>query len=1223
MLKYFRGKRFKSSTRSKLTKESFGLKQTLSHGFPHSPTCMAYDSKLSLLAIGSEKGVIKINGRPGVELEISLGEETEVRSIKFVEGRGQLVVLCSDNSLSLWEINVQKRENGVEKSFIEQVKTCSFFHKEQREGNLKQITTMTINSSNQFLLVGTQGGNIYILSLETFDLTNEIIYQDVVIQNIPEDSLKKSNPGEVEVIVEKPHDPDKFLIGYNRGLLVLWDNKNLTTEHFYISNQQLESVCWLRNGEEFISSHADGIYIRWKLSDNLKPSQKEEKEYGPYACKPITKIIGLTTIDKEEFLIFGNGLPRYDFNDKYSVTIIKKGAEKGEKKHHVLDFPSAVIDFIVINADDKDGKAMYDYPEALLVLTVQEIVAIDLQSPDWLEYKLPYLCTLNSSEITSCQYFSDIPDDVYKKLQSIGSKQNENKYTNREWPIKGGVIAEKPFTVTNDVLVTGHDNGTVHFWAAGDVTLHHLCSLETVKLFNDPDDDIIPIDSDEVPANENSKEVEELWPPFRNVGSYDPFVDNVRLKIQKVVFSPFSSTLVVGGGCGQVIVFSLTDDNNCTPLVVKSMNIIRPEENFPWKGQAAPKPRSEHVKFIGFTALALIQTNPPSYVTALAWHPEWNLLAIGTDYGFGLYDFLQHTVVVTKSTLNTKDTAALAEDNAPISRHKSFRKSVRYSFRNLKRLRSLRDIKKPEASPASSSTPSNTPTKSSDDTSKQSQSPAQEVKTFAVKPNERRVESRPKDEITGAVVNCLYIGLAGIDKKDSGQAPTLWVGTRAGIVYAFAFKVPGFLPKEGEEDLRKTEKITFNYGREIRLAHAAPVIFIHPIDPTGYPLPDPLEVKHGKARAPSAADKVLVCTEEQFILFTLPQLKHHSKYKLTAGEGIKARHISISSFTSTIDESVTEQCVVCLTNSREVEVFTTDLEQKMKQPLVDAQYKSGISFPRFTPHAEALYLHLFCEFRRYSLSPKRVVEAVCLIPVPESARPKKVVEVAPKPALASKEAEKENIESKPADKQVKEPVELPKEEKTDKKIDELPEKKIDQTVTETVISSQIDKAIEVKTDPPVDVKITNTEKPAVESNDKPIEEPIIEKNDETKDEPIEEPIVEKKDETNEEPIDEKIEEKIEEKIDEKIDEKLDEKIDEKNDEKLDEKIDEKIDEKLDEKIDEKIDMGADKLTKKKPKKKSKKKSKKPADKPVDEGGDEPIADPIDKKIDKPVEELTN
>lgn len=45
------------------------------------------------------------------------------------------------------------------------------------------------------------------------------------------------NPGPVEAIAEHPTDGDKILIGYNRGLMVLWDKRNLVAEQTYISNQ--------------------------------------------------------------------------------------------------------------------------------------------------------------------------------------------------------------------------------------------------------------------------------------------------------------------------------------------------------------------------------------------------------------------------------------------------------------------------------------------------------------------------------------------------------------------------------------------------------------------------------------------------------------------------------------------------------------------------------------------------------------------------------------------------------------------------------------------------------------------------------------------------------------------------------------------------------------------------------------------------------------------------
>lgn len=54
--------------------------------------------------------------------------------------------------------------------------------------------------------------------------------------------------------------------------------------------QQLESVCWHRKGDQFISSHNDGSYIKWDASDPLK-SSTPVSQYGPFPCKGISKIL--------------------------------------------------------------------------------------------------------------------------------------------------------------------------------------------------------------------------------------------------------------------------------------------------------------------------------------------------------------------------------------------------------------------------------------------------------------------------------------------------------------------------------------------------------------------------------------------------------------------------------------------------------------------------------------------------------------------------------------------------------------------------------------------------------------------------------------------------------------------------------------------------------------------------------------------------------------------
>ena len=82
---------------------------------------------------------------------------------------------------------------------------------------------MCVDSANRRILLGTEGGNVYFLNLWNFTIDDSIIFQDLVMKNSPEDF--KVNPGAVEALLLHPTDNDKMLLGYARGLLVLWDRK--------------------------------------------------------------------------------------------------------------------------------------------------------------------------------------------------------------------------------------------------------------------------------------------------------------------------------------------------------------------------------------------------------------------------------------------------------------------------------------------------------------------------------------------------------------------------------------------------------------------------------------------------------------------------------------------------------------------------------------------------------------------------------------------------------------------------------------------------------------------------------------------------------------------------------------------------------------------------------------------------------------------------------------
>lgn len=43
---------------------------------------------------------------------------------------------------------------------------------------------MCLESNGEHLLLGTEGGNIYLLNVKTFTMSDTIIYQDVVMQKL-------------------------------------------------------------------------------------------------------------------------------------------------------------------------------------------------------------------------------------------------------------------------------------------------------------------------------------------------------------------------------------------------------------------------------------------------------------------------------------------------------------------------------------------------------------------------------------------------------------------------------------------------------------------------------------------------------------------------------------------------------------------------------------------------------------------------------------------------------------------------------------------------------------------------------------------------------------------------------------------------------------------------------------------------------------------------------
>lgn len=131
--------------------------------------------------------------------------------------------------------------------------------------------------------------------------------------------------------------------------------------------------------------------------------------------------------------------------------------------------------------------------------------------------------------------------------------------------------------------------------------------------------------------------------------------------------------------------------------------------------------------------------------------------------------------------------------------------------------------------------------------------------------------------------------------------PSLWFGTYA---YVCAY-VLHLRPRTAQAPVQRTH---VEKGKEITFKHhKAPIIGITVFDVhSGLPLelahdaPDasdaPADATDAPADAPQSQHRVLIATEEQFKVYSLPEMSAKDKYKLTAKEGDHIRRMSFARF---------------------------------------------------------------------------------------------------------------------------------------------------------------------------------------------------------------------------------------------------------------------------------------------------------------------------------------
>ncbi|CAH0389310.1 unnamed protein product [Bemisia tabaci] len=611
-----------------LRSENFQVTKTFRHGFPYQPTAVAFDPVQRLLAIGTKTGSLRILGRPGVDSHVKHEDNVAVIQIQFLINEGALVTATTDNSVHLWNFRQKKPE------IVQSVK----FQKEE-------ITCIYLPLQSKWLYVGTKNGNVYYVNIETFVISGYIINWNKAIE-----LCRKTHPGAVVHLCENPLDHSKLLIGFETGQLVLWDLCLKKAEHRWQTPEPLTSISWHYDGKQFVCSHTDGSLTYWSTryldkpnSINL-PHAKTNKDGKLETCKPINKVEWRHLRSGDAFVIFSGGLPHDTAGRSPSITVMQG------KNITVLEMEHNVVDFVTLCENPWNFDAPSPY--AVVVVLQNDLVVLDLLTPGFPLFENPYPMDLHESPVTCCSYFADCPSDLIPAFYCVGSRGSQRRtgFSEKDWPLSGGEWSPTSCSY-NEIILTGHADGSVKFWDASAGSLQVLYKLKTAKVFE----------------KNHSRSMD---------GS-----DDEPYAVQLISLCPESRKLCIAGASSYVMLFKFRKLESISETCVLEIPIVysdtiegdtelSPEFDF------TPRPNSSEndVKKPGadyglpVKVRSGVQKKPPGFqpflvcltpvvagkkpvqITALSINSSYGLMAYGNENGIAVIDIVQKVCVLNVGT---------------------------------------------------------------------------------------------------------------------------------------------------------------------------------------------------------------------------------------------------------------------------------------------------------------------------------------------------------------------------------------------------------------------------------------------------------------------------------------------------------------------------------------------------------------------------------------------
>ncbi|GMR53913.1 hypothetical protein PMAYCL1PPCAC_24108, partial [Pristionchus mayeri] len=435
----------------RLLPEHCTLTTVVRHGFPDDAKCLAYDPVQRLIAIGTGRGSVRVLGELGVDYQMVHPTDHAVTKILFCINEGALVTACSNEMVHLWNFRQKHPE---------------ILHSLQmsKEG----ITSMHLPYGGRWLIIGTEKGNVYFVCISSFQLSTYVINWNKAI-----DIACRVHPGAVRQISTCPTDHTKIAIVFEKGVVALWDLVTKTAERLPM-DPPVKCLSWHYNGQSLITGNVDGSICIYNAKKCTEVFQKSTP-HGTGSCRPIHQVEWRHANEADQFLVFSGGMPSDDNLPIPAITVLR-----GSKSATVMEMEHPIVTFVTLNSIPLEN--FPQQPHGIAVLLKNSFMLIDLLAPQYPTIDCPHSLDIHESPVTTVVYYSDCPSDLMGALTLVGCKQRKKGLSERKWPINGG-IGRDCATGHQELVLTGHKDGSIRFWAASGEDLQILYRLKAASHF--------------------------------------------------------------------------------------------------------------------------------------------------------------------------------------------------------------------------------------------------------------------------------------------------------------------------------------------------------------------------------------------------------------------------------------------------------------------------------------------------------------------------------------------------------------------------------------------------------------------------------------------------------------------------------------------------------------------------------------------------------------------